>query len=639
MRTEETGKGIVLLLTPTRSDAAVAARVLEKVGVITKVCSTIVDLALEFNDSTDALVIAAEALVFERQRVLLDALAQQPPWSDVPIIVLTSSAESECIRQRALEVFGPNANVTSLERPLHATTLVSSIQVAARARQRQRQVRDLIEEREAILFGISDAFSALDRDWRYTFVNDKVAELAGVPKNEMIGRVIWEIFPDAIGGEFYERCHKAIATQRPDHFEVFYKPWKRWLDTRIYPTQSGLVIFRADITSRKNAGLALQQAKQEAEEANRAKDHFLAMLSHELRTPLTPVLMTIKSLQGDPSISTELRRDLQMLQRNIELESLLIDDLLDLTRISHGKLQLHHEAVDIHTSLEHAIGIASAEIGAKNLEVTRHFRAIEHHSWADATRLQQVFWNLIKNATKFTAAGGSIKIRTRNDKAHHILIEVADDGAGIAPEVQPKIFDAFEQGGRGTTSKHGGLGLGLAISKRVVDLHGGTISVMSLGQGLGATFTVKLKAMETSPLEGPARPLRIASAKSSRAKILLVEDHLDTAHVLSRLLQRAGHKVKHAATVGEGDNLAANCEFDLVISDVGLPDGSGLDLMSRLRERYGLSGIALSGFGMDQDRAASKAAGFAEHLTKPVDVDRLRNAIERLMSSNDFAKR
>ena len=639
MPTEESARGIALLLAATRSDAVAAARVLEKVDIGTKVCSNLVDLAQALNESTDALLVAEEALVPNRLPVLLDAIAKQPPWSDVPIIVLTSSAGSEGVSRHALGIFGPNANVTLLERPLHAATLVSTMQVASRARRRQRQVRDLIEQREAILSGISDAFSALDRHWRYTFVNERVAELAGIPKAEMIGRVIWEVFPDAVGGEFYERCYKAMATQRPDHFEVYYKPWKRWLDTRIYPTQAGLVIFRADITSRKKAALALQQAKQEAEEANRAKDQFLAMLSHELRTPLTPVLMTIKSLQSDPSISGALRRDLQMVQRNVELETLLIDDLLDLTRISHGKLQLHCDAVDIHTSLEQALAIASTDAAAKNLKVTRDFRAARHHSWADATRLQQVFWNLIKNAIKFTGPGGSIEIRTRNDKMHHILIEVADDGAGIALELQPKIFDAFEQGGRAVTSKHGGLGLGLAISKRVIDLHDGSISVTSAGAGLGATFSIKLKALEKSSLQAPAQPRRFEAGESSHANILLVEDHKDTAEVLTRLLQRAGHRIRHAGTVGEADSLAASSTFDLVISDVGLPDGSGLDVMARLRDRYSLRGFALSGFGMDEDHAASAGAGFVEHFIKPVDVERLLSAIERLMSSNDFATR
>jgi CheY-like chemotaxis protein len=233
-----------------------------------------------------------------------------------------------------------------------------------------------------------------------------------------------------------------------------------------------------------------------------------------------------------------------------------------------------------------------------------------------------------------TGTGGSIEVRTRNDKAGQVVIEVADDGAGIAPELQPKIFDAFEQGGRAVTSKYGGLGLGLAISKRVIDLHGGTISVDSPGEGQGATFTVKLKAMQTSLLEGPVHHLPFDARQTLRASILLVEDHQDTANVLRRVLERAGYDVAHAAHITKAEELAAQQRFDLVISDVGLPDGSGLDLMSRLRKNYGLTGIALSGFGMDEDREASKKAGFSEHFTKPVDAERLRNAIEKLVATN-----
>ena len=176
-----------------------------------------------------------------------------------------------------------------------------------------------------------------------------------------------------------------------------------------------------DITERKNAEMNLQRAKQEAEEANQAKDQFLAMLSHELRTPLTPVLMTIASLRRQSEISDELRRDLEVLQRNVELEALLIDDLLDLTRIVHGKLELHSDAVDIHAAIEHALAITALELHEKKLIVTRRFEAREHHCWADPARLQQVFWNLVKNAVKFTPEGGRLDISTRNDAdpPHH----------------------------------------------------------------------------------------------------------------------------------------------------------------------------------------------------------------------------
>ena len=394
-----------------------------------------------------------------------------------------------------------------------------------------------------------------------------------------------------------------------------------------------------DITVAKNAEMILQRAKLAAEEANQAKDHFLAMLSHELRTPLTPVLMTIAALRREPILSDDLRDDLEVLQRNVELEALLIDDLLDLTRIAHGKLELHNDAVDVHSTIEHALSISAGDLIGRKIQVNRRFEAQEHHSWADHARLQQVFWNLIKNAAKFTPEGGRIEVSTRNNDAHQIIIEIADNGIGIDPAVMPKIFDAFEQGGRGVTSKYGGLGLGLAISKRVVDLHHGSIAAHSAGRGQGATFVVTLNAMETSLLEGPVFFLESDPADARQTRILFVEDHEDTARVLGRILKNAGFEVGHAATLAKARELAAGRRFDLVISDVGLPDGSGLDLMRGLRDSQGLSGIALSGFGTDDDVAASMAAGFAAHLIKPVDWEQLKAEIERLTPPRDSAAR
>jgi CheY-like chemotaxis protein len=291
---------------------------------------------------------------------------------------------------------------------------------------------------------------------------------------------------------------------------------------------------------------------------------------------------------------------------------------------------LHNDAVDVHGAIEHALSISAADLYQKNISISHRFQAREHHCWADAARLQQVFWNLIKNAAKFTPAGGCLGISTRNNEAHQIIIDVTDTGIGIAPELLPRIFDAFEQGGRVITSKYGGLGLGLAISKRVVDLHSGTIAAQSDGPGRGATFTVTLNAMETSMLEGPVLYLESEPAPVNHIQILFVEDHQDTAHVLGRFLKNAGFSVSHADTLAKARAFAAERRFDLLISDLGLPDGSGLELMKTLRETEGLSGIALSGFGTDEDVAASAAAGFAAHLVKPVDWERLRGEIERL---------
>jgi CheY-like chemotaxis protein len=316
----------------------------------------------------------------------------------------------------------------------------------------------------------------------------------------------------------------------------------------------------------------------------------------------------------------------------VELEALLIDDLLDLTRISNGKLELHSDAVDIHSSLDHALNISRQDIEEKQLTVRRHLEAAEHHCWADAARIQQVFWNLVKNAVKFTAAGGWIELRTRNGAAHEIVVEIADSGIGIQAQLLPRIFDAFEQGGRMMTSAFGGLGLGLAISKRVIDLHGGAITATSDGPGHGATFTVTLQAMATSLLDQPVVYLPRETTRGD-ARILLVEDHEDTARVLRRILEKAGYYVAHANTSAAAVELAGSEAFDLVVSDLGLPDGSGLDLMRTLHARFDLPGIALSGFGTEDDIAASSAAGFAEHLTKPADWPQLRAAIDRLLAA------
>jgi PAS domain S-box-containing protein len=760
----------VLVLSPKEQDAEMATGALEGAGIQARTCDDLVELTSQLGEETSAVLIAEEALIQQQLPLLLNELRQQPPWSDVPVIILTAPAGGDRASVQALEIFGPTANVTLLERPLRSVTLIAAVKVAVRARKRQLQVRDLIAERETILNSISDAFSALDRNFRYTYVNEKVAAMAGMPKESLIGRVIWDIFPEAKGGEFFDRCHRAMETRQPDHFEVFYKPWGRWLETRIYPASDGIVVFRADISERKEheqrigeserklqeleervrlaveaadvgtfdfypptaelqwsnrcneifglsagskvdyetyvcgvhpedrhiihetvqsvlkpgsggrydieyrvnprdgsperwvsekgraildsvghavrfigtilditeaktAAIALQGAKQQAEDANRAKDQFLAMLSHELRTPLTPVLMTITQLRRDPNLSDEVLRDLEMLQRNVELEALLIDDLLDLTRISHGKLELHSDAVNVHTCLEHALSIAAADLTTKRLQITRRLEAPEHHCWADAARLQQVFWNLINNAVKFTPPEGAIEIRTHNDSGHHVIVEIQDTGVGIDPEVQPRIFDAFEQGGAAVTSRFGGLGLGLAVSKRIIDLHNGNISAQSAGPHQGATFTIVLRAMETSLLDGPVYYVQDVTPKTTQGRILLVEDHSDTACVLLRLLERSGYEVGHANNLADAEQLAEQRDFDLVISDLGLPDGSGLDLMRRLREKHALPGIALSGYGMDEDQAASRAAGFAEHFTKPVDSERLRVAVARLVNS------
>ena len=371
----------------------------------------------------------------------------------------------------------------------------------------------------------------------------------------------------------------------------------------------------------QSLAVELQKTNLELEEkarSNLAKDQFLAMLSHELRTPLTPVLASALELENEPDVRQDVRESLQMIRRNVELEARLIDDLLDLTRIDRGKVQLTFEIVDADTLLQNALEICQPEIDRKHLRPSLNLRAKRVHMRADPARLQQIFWNLINNAVKFTPPNGQITITTTNDSAEKLRVEIADSGTGIEAEALPKIFDAFEQGGR---TESGGLGLGLAISKTLVEAHKGTITAHSAGRNKGSTFTLVFPTCEKiEPQIAPALSPRVAQRQPMR--ILLVEDHEDTNRSLTNLLRRRGYEVQSALTFQSAIELSGKEKFDVLISDLGLPDGSRIDLIQKLAPKPPL-GIALTGFGMEQDIRRSRGAGFQHHLVKPIDLNKL----------------
>ena len=371
----------------------------------------------------------------------------------------------------------------------------------------------------------------------------------------------------------------------------------------------------------QSLAVELQKTNLELEEkarSNLAKDQFLAMLSHELRTPLTPVLASALELENEPDVRQDVRESLQMIRRNVELEARLIDDLLDLTRIDRGKVQLTFEIVDADTLLQNALEICQPEIDRKHLRPSLNLRAKRVHMRADPARLQQIFWNFINNAVKFTPPNGQITITTTNDSAEKLRVEIADSGMGIEAEALPKIFDAFEQGGR---TESGGLGLGLAISKTLVEAHKGTITAHSAGRNKGSTFTLVFPTCEKiEPQIAPALSPRVAQRQPMR--ILLVEDHEDTNRSLTNLLRRRGYQVQSALTFQSAIELSGKEKFDVLISDLGLPDGSRIDLIQKLAPKPPL-GIALTGFGMEQDIRRSRGAGFQHHLVKPIDLNKL----------------
>jgi signal transduction histidine kinase len=379
-----------------------------------------------------------------------------------------------------------------------------------------------------------------------------------------------------------------------------------------------------------------QNARAEAEAANKAKDRFLAMLSHELRTPLTPVLFAASMFGKDQTVPDHLRETFSVIARNVQLEARLIDDLLDVTRISQGKFSLTFEATDAHELLRCACEICSDDISAKNLRLRLEFEAPEPVIHADPARLQQVFWNLIKNAVKFTLPGGEITLRSSNSEKNWFRLEVIDSGVGIAPDALSKIFDPFEQAG---SAGSGGLGLGLTISKAIVELHGGRIAAFSSGLDHGASFAIELPdVVPSSTKPCPIQAERAASkrdvteAVATHSRILIVDDHLDTVRGIQVFLEGLGYLVTTAESVGDALRVAASQEFDVMVSDIALPDGKGEDLIRQLREKgHNSPGIALSGYGAEEDKARSLAAGFEAHLVKPVLPQQLHACIDQLL--------
>lgn len=370
---------------------------------------------------------------------------------------------------------------------------------------------------------------------------------------------------------------------------------------------------------------ALLQSAEQAHAASRAKDQFLAALSHELRTPLTPVLLSATELERDERLPADIREQLVMMRHNIELEARLIDDLLDMTRITHGKLTIASVVTDLHEVLRHSDEIIRSDGLGSNVQIVFQLDAARHHVTGDPARLHQVFWNLLKNALKFTPPGGMVTVRTRNDANGQIIVSVSDTGIGISAEALPQIFRAFEQGDVTGKHRYGGLGLGLAISQAVVAMHRGTIHAASAGVGKGAVFSVTLNTV-AAPADAP-------EGKSTHEtpvpglRLLVVEDHAATREVLRRLLTRSGHHVTLAGSKEEGIAAFGTEHYDVVISDLGLPDGSGLDLMREIQQRRKIPGIALSGYGMESDLKLTQEAGFVAHLVKPINSEQLRQLL------------
>jgi signal transduction histidine kinase len=398
------------------------------------------------------------------------------------------------------------------------------------------------------------------------------------------------------------------------------------VNTAIYKMEARREVERL-LAEAQAQNAALLTARAHAERAGAVKDQFLAMVSHELRTSLTPVLSLVSSSLGEPDLAPDLRESLTLIRRNIQLEARLIDDLLDLTRVLGGEFDVQKTPVDLHACIQAALDLCQSDFDVRKIALHTGLRAAPRMVSADFSRLQQVFWNLLRTAAQFTPSGGRITLSTSN-QAGFIVVTVGDIGAGASAARLAEISNAFHY--CDTTPSSGHLSLGFSVGRSVIEAHGGTLSMNENGPDRGVTFTVRLAQLITAAESADHPPPPVPRGTT----ILVVEDHEDTRRVLSRALRRKGFGVTSAVSVESACEQFTQQPADLIICDIGLPDGTGWDMLRRLRESGPVRAIAVSGHGMNHDMENSRAAGFAAHITKPVDFSQLEAIVARVLEAS-----
>jgi len=512
-------------------------------------------------------------------------------------------------------------------------------QANARSLELQRQ-KELLS---VTLSSIGDCVLVTDSEGRITFMNPVAEEVTGWRSSEAIGRPTTEVFRilnehtrAPVESPVDKVIREGVIVGLANHTLLIRKDGSEIpIDDSGAPIRDGqggirgiVLVFR-DFTQQKRAEQEVLAAKHAAEAANKAKDQFLAMLSHELRTPLTPVLATLNLWEASEEIPPALRADVEMLRRSVELEARIIDDLLDLTRIARGLLSFSPENTDVHSLIEFLVGLSQSEVQNKVLKLALKLDAPRHHVHTDAARLQQVLWNVLRNAVKFTDQGGAITVITSNDAQDRLDITVHDTGIGMTADTLSKLFIPFEQADPTINRRYGGLGLGMAISNALVDLLDGEIRAESPGPGLGSTFTITFPTVD--PAANGSEPTSASRKSQDKVRLLLVEDHGDTARALARLLESRGFTTKIAPSIATALEAIGQEDFDLFLCDLGLPDGNGIDFIRKVRETWKTPAIALTGFGMQEDVERSQKAGFDAHLTKPVNLQTLEATMWRLL--------
>jgi signal transduction histidine kinase/ActR/RegA family two-component response regulator len=539
----------ILILAPTGRDAEMTARVLAESGLEVEICLEIREVCTNGLENAGLVFFTEEALTPDTMRDLINGLSAQPPWSDVPLVVLTSGGGQLPTSTEILDALGEAGNVTLIERPVRLKTLLSAIKSALRARRRQYDIRD------------------------------------------------------------YIAAQKRTAAEMEKLFE------------------------------------SEQLARAEAESANRLKDEFLATVSHELRTPLNAMLGWTNLLRTGNLDVEKTSHALETVERNARSQAQIIEDLLDVSRIITGKLNLDVQPLDIAKLVESAVDSISPAAEAKSIVIKTNFADETSTIAGDSARLQQILWNLLSNAVKFTPHGGSVEVGLQREKTN-LAISVSDTGNGIAPEFLPYVFDRFRQAD-GTTTRHvGGLGLGLAIVRHLVEQHGGTVQAQSEGSGKGATFIVKLPLLSHAEsngkptgeeMNGKESPSPSDEKSLDGINVLVVDDEIDSLELIKIFLETSGAAVSTAQSVAGALDSLKQFAPDLIISDIGMPGTNGYEFIKNVRqlapEKGGkIPAVALTAYARNEDRVQALRCGFQAHVAKPVEMNELVATVANLVS-------
>jgi signal transduction histidine kinase/response regulator RpfG family c-di-GMP phosphodiesterase len=682
----------ILLLAPTGRDAETTVKILSRAGFESEACADTEELCRGVEEGAGLAIVTAEALTPRAMRRLAETFATQPPWSEIPLMIFVAQPEMDRAA-RSFEALGPSAHVMLVDRPIHVKTLLSSVRTSLRSRVRQYEIRDLLTEQQKLLenerasalrlSGLAEASlaiaSALSLDDVLKMITDQAAKVINSAfaliwlkvSEDSTRRTIVAMSAGASGSlqsidERSEELLDVMAHQIHGSVKLTSEQLQELGGTPLF---DGLrTLLAAPLLEREGepagllmlaekpnaaftiddetvltqlaqmASVAVQNARlyREAQDANRAKDDFLATLAHELRTPMTGILGWVQMLKSDGMEQTEVAAAIEMIESSTRVQARLVEDLLDVSRIIAGKLRVDLAPVELRPVVEAVVEMFHARAEERRITIETDIEDRPLSVFGDETRLHQVIWNLLSNAIKFTPEGGRVSVALHCSESKAIL-RVSDTGQGISPEFLPYVFERFRQFDNTTVRQQAGLGLGLAIVRHLVTIHGGQVSVESAGIGNGTTFTITLPLLAVRVELAELQQLRAQPdiPKLNGVKILVVDDDEEAGKLVALVLGQLGADAKAVTSVAAAVRTLRSFPADIVVSDIAMPGEDGYAMMRRIREIEPELGrhiptMALTAYGRPEDRHRILASGFQKYIQKPVEPVELARAIESL---------